>query len=141
MPKEHKSSDDSSLPPESRPFDSEDTEHDRGFRHWMAENEVSLRVLLLIAAYACLMLDLVFYVLLGGPSLITKILTGIIVGSLVGAYALFRLGFADEEGRTVWQVYRAPRTERVEKWIAIALWTLIVIGVLLALFVFRLHRG
>jgi len=141
MPKEHKSSDDSPLPPKSRPVGSEVAENDRGFRHWMAENELSLRILLLIAAYACLMLDLIFYVLLGGPSLITKILTGIIVGSLLAAYALFRLGFADEEGSTVWQVYRAPRTERVEKWIATALWSLIVIAVLLALFVSRSHRG
>jgi hypothetical protein len=141
MPREHKSSNDSPLPPESRPLDGEDAEHHRGFRHWMAENELSLRIFLLIAAYACLMLDLFFYVLLGGSSLITKILTGIIVGSLVLVYALFRTGFVGEEGRTLWQVYRAPRTERVEKWFAIALWSLIVIGFLLALFVSRSHRG
>lgn len=129
---------------ESLPYDPdrEDLEHQHTFRHWMAVNEQSLRVFLLIAAYASLMLYLLSLVLLGGPSISTKIFSGILVGSLLVAHLLFRVsGPTDGEGRTIWQIYRSSKKERTEMWIAAVLWSIIALAFLLVLISSRLHHS
>lgn len=141
---ERESDDEYRLPPEAQPIDrdAEDAEHRRGLRHWMAENEQSFRVFLLITAYASLMLYLIALLVLGRPSLGTRIFKDILIGSLFVAFILFRLsGPVDKKGRTMWEIYRAPGKERVEQIVAAMLWGLIAIGVL-ALFLYtHAHPG
>jgi len=143
MPRDPKSSDESRRYSESLPYDPdrEDSEHQHTFRHWMDVNEQWLRVFLLIAAYASLMLYLVSLVLLGGPSVLTKIFSGIIVGSLFVVYLLFRFSQpVDKEGRTIWRIYRSSKKERREKRIAAMLWSVIALAFLLALIWSRLRH-
>jgi polyferredoxin len=141
MHRDPESNDESRGFSESLPYDPdrEDAENQRTFRHWMDVNEQSLRVFLLIAAYASLMLYLVSLVLLGGPSVLTKIFSGIIVGSLFVVYLLFRFSLpVDQEGRTIWRIYRSSKKERRKKRIAVILWSFIAFGFLLALIWSRL---
>jgi glucan phosphoethanolaminetransferase (alkaline phosphatase superfamily) len=140
---EREPNDETRLRAEEPPFDPdrEDFEHQHTFRHWMAVNEQSVRVFLLIAAYASFMLYLASLVLLGGPSLLTKIFSVVPVTSLVAAYILLRVsGPVDRDGRTIWQVYRSTGKERVEKRIAAALWLFIAIAVPLLLVWSRRHQ-
>jgi ABC-type Fe3+-siderophore transport system permease subunit len=144
MPKEIKPEDETSLPSSSQVSgdDPANTEPQTGFRHWMSENQSSLPALMLIIAYATVILYLIFLLVFGGPSVITKILTGILIGSLFVAYVVFRFSQPlDEEGHTIWDFRRAPQTERFEKVVAVVLWSFIAISLCLLLLYARAHQA
>jgi len=119
----------------------EKPEHQRGFRHWMDLNEQSIRFVLLIAAYASAMLYLLSRVVLEKPGVVSEVLEGIFFGSLAVAGLLFRIGIRrDREGRTIRQIYRRQGKERVEKIVAVILWTFIAAAFVIALFYAHAHN-
>jgi hypothetical protein len=134
MPKEHESNESCPETPEPGGDDSGLAEHQRGVRHWMTENSEALRVLLLIGSYISIMLFLISFIALGGFTVISRIFAASAVGSALVALELFRIDAqVDNGGRTLWQVFRRPKTERVEKLIALILWAFIAVSVMLLL--------
>jgi|HubBroStandDraft_4_1064222.scaffolds.fasta_scaffold359904_2 hypothetical protein len=134
MPKELESNED--RPETSEPVggDSGPAEHQRGFRHWMTENSETLRVFLLIGSYVSVMLSLISFIALGGSKVISRIFAASALGCALFALELFRIdAHVDKGGRTLWQVFRKPKTERVEKRIALILWVFIAVSIALLL--------
>jgi len=110
-----------------------------GFRHWLLENYRPLYVLDLIVAYASLMLYFVLLVLIGRPSVASKIIFGIFVGSaVVGALPFAVARYRPEDSlRTALKTRRPKKTERMETIIAAVLWAFILIA--FALLHSRIH--
>jgi len=115
----------------------------RGFRLWLLENYRLLYTLDLIAAYASLMAYFASLVLAGGPSILSKIALGILIGS-AGIAALpfaVRSSSANVDGsfRSALLVRRSKKTVRVEVIVAAVLWTLIAIVVVSIFLGFHVH--
>jgi hypothetical protein len=109
----------------------------RGFRHWLLENYYLLYTLVLIAAYASLMLYFVALVVFGGASLVSKTLIGIFGTFVVIALApwIKRGGGDPELGlRNILTMYRRRTTERFELIVAVTLWSLIGVALVFLLF-------
>lgn len=122
-------------------IEAEKPEHQRGFRHWMDLNEESLRVISLVGAYAIGIIYLISLVVFENRRIILEILEGLFLVCLAVAYFLFRVGLRrDRKGRTLWQRYRRPSTERTESIVAAILWLFIGIGFLSVLIYTRTHH-
>jgi len=99
-----------------------------GFRRWMAENVGLVQTLSLVGIYVGAILYVVSLVAFGS-GLVSRVIAGITIAVAFVSYMLFRLGGEDSEGRSIWEIYRSPGTERLEKAAVVVLWVVIVVGV------------
>ena len=123
-----------------------------GFRSWMAVNHDLAFVLCLIAAYASMMLYFVALVAFGRETLASRALVLLVVA--FGALAWMLVQSSRQRTRLkrtrggwrwrlrpspVWTLYRPVKTERVEKLIALALWSLIAVVTIVLLLWYGHH--
>lgn len=112
----------------------------RGFRRWLLDNYRLVYFLDLVTAYASLMLYFASLVLLGKPTILSRIFLGIVFGAgFIAALPFVSRGSANPEAQFIrmLKTRRPKKTERVELVVLIVLWSLIALALTVALSRFR----